>query len=191
MKNAYDHIATQFNGRAFREQKYIDILLSNLTADSRVLDVGCGTGKPVAQYLIEQGCSVTGIDASEGMLAIARRQAPKAQFLHCDMLSYEPAEHFSAIVAWDSVFHIPRTEHAQLFQKFYNWLISEGVLLVSLGGSSWEGTSEMFGYEFFYSGFAPDESVKILKNCGFEILLSEVDDPSSRGHMAVLTRKPN
>jgi hypothetical protein len=53
----------------------------------------------------------------------------------------------------------------------------------------WEGTSEMFGHEFFYSGFAPDESLRLLKQSGFEILLSEIDDPSSHGHIAVLCKK--
>ena len=45
-----------------------------------VLDVACGTGDMVVS-LAEQGCTVTGVDISEEMLAIAKRKAPQAIYL--------------------------------------------------------------------------------------------------------------
>ncbi len=101
---------------------------------------------------------------------------------------FDSTVRYSGIVAWDSIFHIPREQHLEVFKKLKQWLVPGGTLLISLGGSDWEGTSEMFDHEFFYSGFEPDESLKLLEDAGFEILLSEMDDPGSRGHVAVLCR---
>jgi hypothetical protein len=50
-------------------------------------------------------------------------------------------------------------------------------------------TSEMFGHTFFYSGYGPDVARRLLEAAGFEVELWEVDDPSSRGHIAVIARK--
>jgi hypothetical protein len=58
-----------------------------------------------------------------------------------------------------------------------------------LGGTEDEFAAPMFNVEFFYSGHAPDKAVALLREAGFDILLSEIDDPSSRGHLAVLCRK--
>jgi len=46
-----------------------------------VLEIGCGTGK-LAALMTERGAHVTGIDISDGMLAVARSNAPAAEFIH-------------------------------------------------------------------------------------------------------------
>jgi SAM-dependent methyltransferase len=50
----------------------------------RVLDVGCGSGLFV-QLIAARGCEATGFDASEPLLAIARRRTPSAAFHQGDM----------------------------------------------------------------------------------------------------------
>ena len=47
----------------------------------------------------------------------------------------------------------------------------------------------MFEVEFFYSSHAPAVSLAMLEEAGFAIELAEIDDPSSRGHLAILCRK--
>ncbi|HAT9115196.1 TPA: methyltransferase domain-containing protein, partial [Legionella pneumophila subsp. pneumophila] len=46
------------------EQSYLELLQNKLPSKGKILDVGCGTGEPMAQFLIKQGYEVTGIDAS-------------------------------------------------------------------------------------------------------------------------------
>jgi 2-polyprenyl-3-methyl-5-hydroxy-6-metoxy-1,4-benzoquinol methylase len=189
--SSYNKIADQWNAARISafDPKYIDLLLEHLADKAEILDAGCGAGMPIARYLVDRGCSVFGIDASEAMLEIAKQQVPEARFVLGDMLVHESKERYTGIVAWDSIFHIPRVQHLNIFQKFHQWLLPNGALLLSLGGSMWEGISEMFGHEFFYSGFAPNESLRLLEKAGFEILLSEIDDPSHQGHIAVLCKK--
>lgn len=49
-----------------------------------VLDVACGTGD-MAVELLRQGCSVTGVDLSKEMMAIAKRKAPQAEYRLADV----------------------------------------------------------------------------------------------------------
>lgn len=58
-----------------------DIASTSVEPDHRVLEIGCGTGT-LAALMTERGAHVTGIDVSEPMLAVARKSAPAAEFMH-------------------------------------------------------------------------------------------------------------
>ncbi|MCH8982188.1 class I SAM-dependent methyltransferase, partial [candidate division KSB1 bacterium] len=51
---------------------------------NQVLDLGCGTGT-LAQMCIERGAVVTGVDANSGMLAVAKRNSPSANYLNISL----------------------------------------------------------------------------------------------------------
>jgi trans-aconitate methyltransferase len=211
MQNSYDQIAEQWHshiraqGYIDRVLGYVDLLVKGLQPGVKVLDLGCGTGKPVARYLVEKGFRVTGIDQSKKMLEIARQEVPEAEFIHGDMIDVQLTQGFSAAIAWDSIFHVERKHHSGIFHKLANSLEPGGRLLVSVGGSGAESTaeefaasydavaegftSEMFGHTFFYSGYEPRVTRSLLEAAGFEIEVWEIDDPSSRGHVAIIAKK--
>lgn len=63
----------------------------------KVLDVACGTGDMVVE-LLKYGCTVTGVDLSEEMMAIARQKAPAATFMLADAEHLPfPDEAFDAV----------------------------------------------------------------------------------------------
>lgn len=204
MRNPYDHIADEwhanFRGQSYVERVlgYVDRILYGLPAGARVLDLGCGTGNTIAKHISQKGYRVVGVDQSAKMLEIARRVVPEAEFIHADMVALELKERFAAAVAWDSVFHVERKHHAAIYHKLASCMNAGARLLLSVGGSDAndaasdeaEGfTSEMFGHTFFYSGYSPEVARKLLEAAGFRIEVWEVDDPSSRGHIAVIARK--
>lgn len=47
-----------------REKSYVDRLLELLESGAHVLDLGCGSGSPIARYLVDSGYQVTGVDSS-------------------------------------------------------------------------------------------------------------------------------
>lgn len=63
---------------------------------STLLDVACGTGGHLA-YL-RQHYQVQGLDASEGMLAVARQRHPDVPFHHADMTDFDLGRRFDAVV---------------------------------------------------------------------------------------------
>ena len=204
MQNAYDNIAEQwhsnFRGQAYidRVLSYLDKILEDLPPKAKVLDVGCGTGNPIAKHIVACGFRVVGVDQSKEMLKFAKTIIPEAEFIYGDMVEIQFAEKFAAIVAWDSIFHVERQHHSAIYRKLADSLDLGGRLLLSVGGSDAEDsddsgskgfTSEMFGHTFFYSGYAPKIARQLLETEGFEIEVWEVDDPSSRGHIAAIAKK--
>ncbi|MDR0474628.1 MAG: class I SAM-dependent methyltransferase [Treponema sp.] len=74
--------------------------------NGKILDIGCGTGYPIAKYFSDNGFSVVGIDISENMLQKAMGQKIKnAQFILCDFFAYKPIDKYDGIIAYDSFFH--------------------------------------------------------------------------------------
>jgi cyclopropane fatty-acyl-phospholipid synthase-like methyltransferase len=211
MQNSYDQIAEQWHAQTRakpyidRVLRYVDQAIAGLQPGARVLDLGCGTGLPVARYLVEKGFRVTGVDQSVKMLEIAKQQVPEAELLPSDMVHVKLTTGFGAAIAWDSIFHVERKHHSELFHKVAKSLEAGGRFLVSVGGSDpassaehaaassesgQEGfTSEMFGHTFFYSGYDPRVARGLLEAAGFAIEVWEIDDPSSRGHIAVIAKK--
>lgn len=205
-RNSYDYIAEQWRsnlrGQAYADRvlNYVGKILEGLPLAARVLDLGCGTGIPIAKYIVQQGYHVVGVDQSKEMLKIAKDVVPEAEFIHGDMVTTQFGDNFAAAIAWDSICHVERKHHAAIYRKLAGCLEPGGRLLLSLGGSDAadsisddagpEGfTSEMFGHTFFYSGYEPKVARKLLESEGFEIELWEIDDPSSRGHIAVIARR--
>lgn len=92
--------------RELYEQPYLDAALSAMPATSRILDLGCGAGEPIARYFVERGHHVTGVDVAGPMIELCRRRMPEMNWLHTDMRSLELEERFDLVIAWDSFLHL-------------------------------------------------------------------------------------
>lgn len=72
----------------------------------RILDVCCGCGH-VTRDLAERGYQVTGIDASEALVKLARQDVPSARFLVADARDFRCDDHFDgALSTFDSLNHL-------------------------------------------------------------------------------------
>ena len=71
--------------RAWHGQQYEAVLeRANIGTDTCYLDVGCGSGM-AAQLAAARGARVSGIDAAEALLTIARSRVPGGDFHHGDI----------------------------------------------------------------------------------------------------------
>ena len=123
----YDLIAEGYverYGRSSVRDQWLARLIALLPTKSRVLDLGCGSGVPVARELARRGHDVVGIDGSARQLSLARLNVSNAHFIHADMTRVEIApSSFDAVAAFYSITHIPRDEHAHLLGRIASWSI--------------------------------------------------------------------
>lgn len=147
-------------------------LIERLPAGGRVLDVGCGTGTPTAHRLAESGFEVTGIDISEGMLDLARRNVPRATFLRLDMVDLdESLGTFDAIVGFFSVLMLSRTEIPAMLRRFRDLLVPGGHFQLSMIEEDMDEAPVAFlGHPVRVSAYRRGVLRTIVARAGFEVL---------------------
>jgi len=173
VRKGYDKIAREYQADRglFKNTKELREFASHLSKNARVLDVGCGAGVPITKFLVESGFDVTGIDFSEGMLKLARKNIPKARFIKKDMTKIDFEDNsFEGLTAFYSIFHVPRKKHFSLFKSLHRILKPKGVMLICLGPDHWEGTDEYYGVEMFWSHYSSEKSLQLVRNAGFQII---------------------
>ena len=75
---------------------------AHVTLGTRYLDMGCGAGMAV-QIAAARGAKVSGIDAAETLLDIARARAPAAEFRRSDLEELPFADHsFDVVTGFNS-----------------------------------------------------------------------------------------
>lgn len=185
-REAYDRIAPEWDRARFafygREREYIDALLEGLPRRSAILDLGCGTGRPIAEYLLARGHRVTGVDQAAQLLAIARARFPEATWIESRLEDYAIPAGCAAIVCWDTLFHLERSVHARLLARMAMSLDSGGRIMLTVGGSEHPAfTDTMFGETFFYDSHLPSRVLVMLGELGFEPLIAEFMNPPTSG----------
>lgn len=154
---------------AFFEKKYMDWVLNHLSPAESVLDLGCGSGFPIADYFLRYGLHVTGIDVASAMIQIASEKFPQGEWLVADMKTLSLGRKFSAIIAWDSFFHLGFVEQENMFPLFRNHLSNRGVLVFTSGPERGEAIGDMNGNPLFHASLSPDEYRSLLDRNGFEV----------------------
>ena len=177
-RESYNNIAALWdNARVSlsdKEREYLGELLSGMEIGSSLLDLGCGTGRPISEYVLSEGYNLTGVDQAENLLAIARERMPQATWIESSIEDFNSTLKFNAIICWDALFHIDRSRHEKIFAKFAQMLLPEGRLMLTCGGSEHPAfTDTMFNQTFFYDSFPPETVVLMLKNSGFEMKITE------------------
>ncbi|MFC1655505.1 class I SAM-dependent methyltransferase [Patescibacteria group bacterium] len=175
------------------EKKYLNRLAVLLPKAAKVLDLGCGIGIPFDKYLVEKGFEVTGIDFASNHIVEAKKNVPDATFIEGDFSKTDfGGKRFHAIIAFYSIFHIPREEHQALFDKMHNLLENNGVILVTLGTSSEVSIEKDFvGAPMAWSNYEPEKYKAMIAQAGFEITESEYEGQpgDNEYHWWVLAKK--
>jgi ubiquinone biosynthesis O-methyltransferase len=137
IREGYAHWASSYdqetNALIVLEEVHVDPLLAQIPF-SRVLDVGSGTGR-YALKLARRGASVTALDQSPEMLAVARQAAQQEGLLiDFQLASLDEglplaASQFDLLVCALMLCHVPDLAHA--VQEFARVLRPGGYLLIT------------------------------------------------------------
>lgn len=168
--------------------KQLDVAFRFVSDGKSALDVGCGAGGRIVRKLEEKGFAVTGIDVSEEMINLARRNHPDASLLVQDICTWETDRKFDFIIAWDSIFHLPLHMHRPVIDKLCNLLEKNGVLAYTFGNATGEHTDRWHEDEFYYSSIGITGNLTELINNGLTVMHLELDQFPEK-HVYVVAQK--
>ena len=117
----YERHASSFDqdrAKVLIEQSWLDRFLAAKGAGDQILDVGCGSGDPIARYLIGAGCALTGVDASPSLIALCTQRFPTHRWHVEDMRALDLGVRYAGILAWCSFFHLPPVDQRAMFPIF-------------------------------------------------------------------------
>lgn len=131
------------------------------------LDVGCGSGGRVTRKLLDEGFNITGIDASEKMIEIAKLNHSNVDFQVVDICNWQTDKKFDFIVAWDSIFHLPLNMQIPVITKLCSFLEKDGIMIYTFGDAYGEHQSDWHNDRFHYSTIGINENLKTIigNNC--------------------------
>ncbi len=185
------HAATfdRLRGRSLMEAPWLDRFLALLPARPSVLDIGCGAGEPIARYLIDRGCAVTGIDSAEPLIALCRERFPQQAWQVADMRELSLGRRFDGLVAWDSFFHLGHDDQRLMFPRFRQHAAEGAALLFTSGPEHGEAIGNFEGEPLYHASLAPEEYRRLLDENGFAVIDHVVEDAACGGHTIWLAQK--
>lgn len=136
----YDRLRPEYPRELFVEIERI----TRVRPGSRVLEVGCGTGK-ATRSLAQRGYAVTAVELSDTLAALARRnlkQFPNIRILTADFEKWQlPAEPFDLVVAAQALHWI---DPGMRFEKLAAALAPGGYAAIFGHGHVAGGTADFF-----------------------------------------------
>lgn len=185
-RHSYNAIVKDWDAARSRlwgyEPAFLDRLLSTIELPGTILDLGCGTGRPIAEFLLQRGLQVTGVDQAEELLALARQRLPEGRWLQATMESFVPDEIYDGAVIWDSLFHVARDQHEPILRKVIGCLRPGAKLMLTVGGSDHPAfVDTMYGNSFFYDSLTPQQTVAVIESLGAAIEHAEFINPPTSG----------
>lgn len=184
----YDAVADAYaaledDSSPWPRERWVADLVARLPAGAVVLDLGCGSGVPVARGLVEAGFDVTGVDVSAEQVRRARSTVPEATFRVADMrvLSLSEAR-FDAVVSLYAIEHVPRAEHAEIYRKIRHWLRPGGLLLLATEDADVEeAVGAWLGAPMFFSAAPAAETRRLVRAAGFDELEANAETQVEQG----------
>lgn len=128
----YNEFGWNYFPEAFGEQLLEWIRKNNVTVRTS-LDLACGTGI-LCEILYKQGIEASGMDFSEGMIAIARENNPGISYEVADMIRYRPQKRFDLVTCTgDALNHIIDLKDVeQIFKNVYGCLNEGGYFIFDI-----------------------------------------------------------
>lgn len=174
----YEAVAAEFAALRERQQvgaRVIREWAATLPTGAQVLDVGCGSGAPVAAALATAGCRVWGVDASPTLATRFAARFPDFQVVCEDAVTSDLfGRSFDAVVVIGVVFLLPPERQRQLLQRVAAALVPGGRLLCSAPEPVAEWHDALTGRPSVSLGLA--EYTRLLAACGLTVEGTQVDE---------------
>lgn len=176
-------------GRSLFEKQWLDRFLALIPPGESILDIGCGSGEPIARYFIAQGYSVTGVDSSPALIALCEERFPDQNWMVADMRELNLGKQFAGLIAWDSFFHLTPEDQRRMFLVFRKHASPTAALMFTSGPSHGEAIGSFEGEPLYHGSLDADEYRSLLQASGFAVIAHAIDDPNCGGHTVWLAQR--
>jgi SAM-dependent methyltransferase len=166
-----------------------DRLIARLGKGAKVLDLGCGSGRPVAQHMTELGLRVTGADSSPTMISFCRERLPAQEWIIADMRQLALGRRFDGILAWDSFFHLSHDDQRRMFPIFADHASAGTVLMFNTGPQHGEAVGEYNGDPLYHASLSPTEYEALIGRFGFDVVQHATNDAAAGGRTVWLCQR--
>jgi ubiquinone/menaquinone biosynthesis C-methylase UbiE len=191
-REVYETVASAYDANRSHvmfEARWLARFTACLPSGGHVLDLGCGTGDPIARWFLAEGFTVTGVDFAQAMLDIARSRWPDGDWRQADMRELDLPDRFDGLIAWNSFFHLTRDEQRACLPRMCAHLKDGGSLLVTVGHSDGEVTGTVAKETVYHASLSPAEYTAILQENGLRLTGFLAEDPECQSHTVLMARK--
>ena len=175
-------------GTELRERGWIERFAGLMLPGAAVLDVGCGSGEPIARHLVRCGYPVTGVDSSPEMVTLFQSNLPGETAVAADMRALNLGRRFGGLIAWDSFFHLAHQQQRRMFPIFRAHVTARAPLLFTSGPAFGEAVGTLAGEPLYHASLDPDEYRLLLDRNGFDVVAHVAEDPDCGGRTVWLAR---
>jgi SAM-dependent methyltransferase len=180
----YERHALAFDsqrGHRFFEKPWLDRFTATLSPGASILDIGCGSGEPMAAALVASGFAVTGVDSSKTLIGLCRERMPSAEWIEADMRQLALGRRFHGLMAWHSFFHLAADDQRAMFPIFAAHAAPGARLMFTSGPKAGVAMGEFEGEPLYHDSLAPEEYRRLLADNGFAVVSFTPEEPACGG----------
>jgi SAM-dependent methyltransferase len=175
--------------RSLFERPWLQRFQELLPPAGSILDIGCGSGEPIAGFFIRAGYRVHGVDSSPAMIAFCKERFPNETWDIADMRILSLGQTFDGLLAWDSFFHLCREDQRRMFSIFREHAASNAALMFTSGPSDGVAMGTYGGEPLYHASLSPDAYRALLDEHGFDVVANVVEDAAAGGHTIWLAQR--
>ena len=205
VRNNYDSIAKKYsadiNG-VIEDQDILDLFISNLEPHGTVLDLGGGIGQ-ITNFLQEKGYNAICYDFSEQMMKQAKSSFPNINYILDDMTNigdHFDGESLDGIIAFYSLFHIPKEQVKETFSAISKLLKRDGIFCFNVQlGDGEEYVNEPYLEEgkkvLYFNYFSNSQINNLLEENNLDLIfqkektITDKNEPGNGNKIFIICKK--
>jgi len=168
------------------EQVVLGSILENkLRSDSSILDFACGTGR-ILSFLVTKSNHVTGVDLSDTMLEISRKNLPDVEIVKADITKdnvFKGKRQFDVITSFRFFLNAQNSLRIEVLNALHPLLKDDGIFIFNNHGNAM-GFGTFLGKwaidlknifrksteQFVYNTLSESKVKQLINETGFEII---------------------